>query len=267
MVENSRPSDWHRLMTSLRDVGAISEGYGSDRALVQAAGWPLKMGDTFYLDRAFCQLVEHAAESIPLDTVFNLEWLQSLNGFAYLDKPFMGKVSECRAVGWSTQVGGRVQFFGYREAGLSFSPISAMSIKGESLACIAEVEKNLTPAKIVPSPVVRWIFAAFHLMAQRLSLTIKQKIDRSVRRRAEKAGEKAPEVVKIITLRRMEEARKREAPHDIEWHWQWEVRGHWRNQFYPSENAHKPVFVEAYIKGPTDKPFKSPGLKLFAAVR
>ena len=36
----------------------------------------------------------------------------------------------------------------------------------------------------------------------------------------------------------------------IDWNWQWEVRGHWRNQFYAATNTHKPVFVEAYMKGP-----------------
>jgi hypothetical protein len=45
------------------------------------------------------------------------------------------------------------------------------------------------------------------------------------------------------------------------------VRGHWRNQFYPVENVHRPVFIESYIKGPPDKPIKPLGHKIFKAVR
>jgi hypothetical protein len=32
------------------------------------------------------------------------------------------------------------------------------------------------------------------------------------------------------------------------------VRPHWRNQWYPSIEAHRPKFIPAYIKGPADKP-------------
>jgi len=114
---------------------------------------------------------------------------------------------------------------------------------------------------------IRWIYTALYLMAQRLSLTVQHVTDRHTRRRAERQGQMAPSFIRVITLRRLEAARKHEASKDVEWHWQWEVRGHWRNQFYPSEGIHKPKFIEAYVKGPPDKPLKEGSHKLFAAVR
>lgn len=238
--------------------------------------WPLEHGDTFYMDGHFCRLAKHASETIPSNTEFDASWLQSPAGWLYMEDAFtLPDGAHLRALGWYFDPDAdesRVEIVCYRELpDGSFYPLShhLVPLKGEYLSVIEKAERTQhpdDPGKFVTS-VMYWVYAAFHLMAQRMSVTVNQKVDRAVRRRAEKTGETAPEIVKVITLRRMAEARRREAPDDVNWRWQWEVRGHWRNQFYPSENVHKPVFVEAYIKGPTDKPFKSPGLKLFAAVR
>lgn len=39
-----------------------------------------------------------------------------------------------------------------------------------------------------------------------------------------------------------------------EYHHRWMVDGHWRNQWYPSQNRHKPVWINAYVKGPDGAP-------------
>lgn len=115
---------------------------------------------------------------------------------------------------------------------------------------------------------IRWVYTAAHLMAQRLSIRVRHDTDRATRRRAEKSGAHVTPFLEVVTLRRLEAARKREQPAEAqEWNWQWEVRGHWRNQWYPKEQLHKPKFIEAYVKGPTDKPFKEHGAKLFVARR
>jgi hypothetical protein len=115
---------------------------------------------------------------------------------------------------------------------------------------------------------IRWAYAALYLMAQRLATQVQHTTDRGTRRRAERNNQVAPPVIRVITLRRLEAARQRQPnPEAIDWRWQWEVRGHWRDQWYPSEGVHKPKFIEAYIKGPPDKPLKPGALKLFTAVR
>lgn len=114
---------------------------------------------------------------------------------------------------------------------------------------------------------IRWVYTAMYLMARRLAITVQHATDRATQRRAQREGQEAPPFIRVITLRRLEAAREREAPNVVDWQWQWEVRGHWRNQFFPSEGLHKPVFIEAFIKGPSDKPLKPGVLKLFAAER
>ena len=115
---------------------------------------------------------------------------------------------------------------------------------------------------------IRWTYAALHLMAQKIAITVRHDTDRVTRRRAQREGHDAPPFVKVVTLRRLHEARKQDGKaHDVDWKWQWIVRGFWRNQWYPSEGVHKPVFVDSFIKGPSDKPLKPETTRLYVARR
>lgn len=123
----------------------------------------------------------------------------------------------------------------------------------------------------IPHPLheMRWIYTALHLMSQRLALTVQAKPDRATRRRVERLGAVVPPFLRVVTLRRMEQARVRaqgDADREpVDWQWQWDVRGHWRKQ--PTNDGIKDVYIEKYRKGPADKPLKPDSLKIFAARR
>lgn len=38
----------------------------------------------------------------------------------------------------------------------------------------------------------------------------------------------------------------------------WIVRGHWRNHWYPSRNAHRPIWIDTHMKGPDGAPILDP---------
>ena len=38
--------------------------------------------------------------------------------------------------------------------------------------------------------------------------------------------------------------------------YQWMVSGHWRNQWYPTEDRHRLKWIDAYVKGPDGKPLR-----------
>lgn len=78
---------------------------------------------------------------------------------------------------------------------------------------------------------------------------------RAERRRLVRHGGVAPDV-RVITLRRSVHNAGKSEGQLIEWSWQWIVRGHWRNQFFPSTGKHEPTFIRPYVKGPEDKPLK-----------
>ena len=47
-----------------------------------------------------------------------------------------------------------------------------------------------------------------------------------------------------------------EDPEGRRYHWQWMVSGHIRNQWYPSTEDHKLIWVQPYMKGPLGLPVK-----------
>lgn len=38
----------------------------------------------------------------------------------------------------------------------------------------------------------------------------------------------------------------------------WIVRGHWRNHWYPSRQAHRPIWIDSHVKGPDGAPILDP---------
>lgn len=75
-------------------------------------------------------------------------------------------------------------------------------------------------------------------------------------------------VVRAVTLRRL----RTEHPglsmqQQVEWTQRWVVSAHWRQQWYPTLQDHRPVLIQPYVKGPEDKPLKPPRAKVFAVVR
>lgn len=61
--------------------------------------------------------------------------------------------------------------------------------------------------------------------------------------------------VTLVRLRRSASPSTRsEDPQHREYDHRFVVHGHWRNQWYPSINDHRPKWIRAYVKGPEDAP-------------
>jgi hypothetical protein len=60
--------------------------------------------------------------------------------------------------------------------------------------------------------------------------------------------------VTVIRLRRHRPRGEEGEGAGIEYDHQWLVRGHWRNQWYPSIKMHRQIWIAPYVKGPEDKP-------------
>jgi len=114
---------------------------------------------------------------------------------------------------------------------------------------------------------IRWIYTAMHLMSEKLAMTVEHRAERQTRRRMEKEHTPIQPLVRLVTLRRMEEARAEGKHSEIDWQWQWHVQGHWRKQWYPKEQVHKMKWIEEYIKGPQDKPLKPAAITVYKVER
>jgi hypothetical protein len=313
---------WLRHAQEPRRWADLMQEYGK---IVETYRDILESSDTFFMDRHFCDLVDHARREMPDDVLFEAEWLQAKRGWLWMETPAeVPPVIEqerefhllIRAVGWrevplgatlvaydgSTEPAppGTVQFCFYGDMELLrdrvgadttgweefWSPWSFFALRNGQMLRERMVDFEERGRKESPRGTyepqflstgertehrlheMRWLFAALHLMSQRLAITVDEKVDRATRRRAEKAGRVIPPVIRIVTLRRLKQDQQAEkAETKVDWQWRWIVRGFWRMQWYPSENRHKRIFVESFLKGPDDKPLKPDTIKLFVAKR
>jgi hypothetical protein len=107
---------------------------------------------------------------------------------------------------------------------------------------------------------IRAVKAAWLLMQQSLALVSEIEPDRAARRRAAR-GRYEPRPVRVIELRRP--AHSGSGDGSREFHHQWIVRGHWRQQWYPTHEVHRPVWIAPHIKGPEGAPLLG-GEKVYA---
>lgn len=97
--------------------------------------------------------------------------------------------------------------------------------------------------------------AAWLLMTQPGVTDVEERhLARTVRRRAEREGYN-PVAVRIVRIRHHANTpTQAEQPTERTYRVRWTVRGHWRNQWYPSRGEHRPVWINPHIKGPQGAP-------------
>lgn len=87
---------------------------------------------------------------------------------------------------------------------------------------------------------------------------------RAARRESARGGSLAAEQeVTFVVLRRPEGKRAAaEEGASVEWKHSWVVSGHLRAQWYPSEQAHRLIWIAPYLKGPEDAPLLEHAFKV-----
>jgi hypothetical protein len=93
----------------------------------------------------------------------------------------------------------------------------------------------------------------FRLLKQQVVLPVVSETPRPTRRRAMRAN--VDSRVHVVTLRRPRRAGNSDPEAEPKnWTHRWMVNGHWRNQWYPSIQQHRQIWINGYTKGPEDKP-------------
>jgi hypothetical protein len=295
---------WRKIQETqnMTMVEKVTQGildYSSYAEALPAYVHALQTGDTFFMNKNFGSLVENARSTIPDDLAFEMSWAHSPQGWMWLEEPFVVPNPESAvtlhedvlvmdalqirisALGWYKVSEDKMYFLCYQDfqqygGKTGFGCWSHFTLKqgDKVLERIRQFEKTAKDGAYKFSREtdmkheIRWIYAALYLMAQRLAHHTDLPLDRHTRRRHEKTGKKIPPNVRIVSLRRLEEDRKKLGPGTPQdWQWQWHVKGHWRLQPYKTLGDYKWIFIEAYIKGPEDKPLKPLVHTLFKAVR
>lgn len=250
-------------------------------------------GETFYWSPEMASMLAGVVEGMP-STTLRHDLIPASLGFAWFGKPLplekaRGEISQdIVAISWAVICNdddGRkfiipspdtrvddgetlaLVFYSPIEGNPGIYPLAFWYWKiGETLEIAADTSGVETPAQLTR---LRYVAALFAIMDQQIVVARKERADRATRKRMERDGWTHEPMVRVVQLRR---ASNQHARHDsssvpVEWSCSWVVRGHWRQQFYPSTGEHRPVFVLPYIKGPDDKPLKAPAERVFAVVR
>lgn len=95
---------------------------------------------------------------------------------------------------------------------------------------------------------------AWLLMQQPVTSSRDVPLTRPARRRLQRAGHE-PADVRLVELRRPAGATPTgDSVGEREYRHRWIVRGHWRQQWYPSRQVHRPVWIAPHLKGPDEAP-------------
>jgi len=113
---------------------------------------------------------------------------------------------------------------------------------------------------------LRFLGASLLFLEQKLLTIDREPIDRLARRRLEAVDAILPEL-RVIRLRVPKRSGQSTDSYPVDWQYRWMVRGHWRQQWFASDQSHRPIWITPYIKGPDDKPLKTPNQSVFAVIR
>lgn len=102
----------------------------------------------------------------------------------------------------------------------------------------------------------KMLLATFRLASQRnLCTETSERVGRSERRRCQRGGMRCSDI-RVVRLRHSQHGSAGTAGSGKEYSCRWKVSGHWRNQWYPTVEDHRPIWIMDHIKGPDDKPFR-----------
>ena len=248
----------------------------------------LGSAELFYVTRPMAELALAAATSLPSFRISPAD-MPSRAGLVVFEEPLPfgihwddGDTSATRAMLWgeSTKIvaaGGLLvtTYLDSEEFARSVSSPEATGYGGPSLAVMPgstfgsgfgdkswdaqELMATTSAGELLPVLLAVWL-----LMRQPLARTAEVEVDRAARKRLRRVGQE-PKPVRVIELWRPKSSSE---PGDGEsnYHHQWIVRGHWRQQWHPKRGVHRPVWIAPHIKGPEGAPLIG-GEKVYALKR
>lgn len=102
----------------------------------------------------------------------------------------------------------------------------------------------------------RYALRAFWILSQQRLVTVETAAPpRAVRRRLQRELCEIPDI-RVVRLRRVDHRKGDPETNEVDWSHRWIVQGHWRNQWLPSRHLHRLQWINAYVKGPENRPLR-----------
>ncbi len=237
----------------------------------------LAQGELFTWRSDMLNAALQGARALPSPVTFTPELPPVPYGLYLFDGPIhlSGLAYSVTGVGWVTIGVEFAQFFIYREdterAG-SLEAFVSFILKSGIDVTVTEPEDRTKYSKdafvdqsVALNEITRFMLASWLWLKQRVMVYGPDKVNRSAAKQAIRAGVKSD--VNVVILRRSERGCERLETAQIEWTCQWLVKGHWRQQFYAATGEHRPIWIQPYVKGPDDKPFRPASDTVYAVSR
>lgn len=233
---------------------------------------PWKLGELFYVTDDMTQLAVAAARSMP-EFEMRREDLPADHGIMYFDAPLGDDLDHpIHCCTWRPFRADDAYLVGKHEDGVmvdfhtqtrllkpyvQLRPFETVALTyGGEVAALRDTGD-------APKFWAHILRCAWLLMQQRVATIVEQSPDRAAMRRLARLGH-AAEPVRVISLRQLEHHGGPGT--DREYHHRWVVRGHWRNQWYASQERNVPIWISPYVKGPDGAPLLA-GEKVYAWTR
>jgi len=231
------------------DKAAVSGQFQRGAKLATDLAELLDHSATYWVSEEMGRFLFHAHEDIPIRHLA-LEDLPLPGGFVYFDSPLVFEVE-----GGSVAIGALMWHRYDKDRSCDLVAYHRDATRNPPLGFQTSViwDEGEPPG----GSLTRLLQTFWILSSQRIAQAEVRQADRPTRRRAQRANFAIPEDgIRVVTLRRLEEHRQADdGPHGmVDWSHRWIVSGHWRNQWYPSDEEHRPKWIEPYPKGPDDKP-------------
>jgi hypothetical protein len=252
------------LMRTLLDLWSRRGSRGQLPSAERSRRWAcdiLERAEPFYVERDICAVLDVAQATLP-DHVVRAENLPTSAGWVYLAVPVRCGESELRAFAWAESDPGSYQF-------VFLGPGDDAGLRCP-LLFLAQVwedgDRWLATAESPNRGLARFVAAFFAFVQQRILVgTTRRVLNRAARRRIARTLPIEP-LVRVVELRRRAYTPREASEHEpAEWSCQWVVRGHWHR--YHTREGLQPRWVNPYVKGPDDKPFKAPRATVYEVVR
>lgn len=271
-----------RLIES-RGGGPMPEGhdweFDSERRLLPS----LRMAEPFWWSAEMCGLLAGTARTFPSHSRLDVSALPCIAGFFWFALPLEAlRVPVAGTDGWEGPITALVwwlcrdpsddhhfvELVVVRRTKGHWAGIPSLSgdwAEGESLRDAAATYDNTAAA----TESLRYLAAAWGLLSQRILVSPSRGLERHAAKRVARTDWGHVPAVRVVELRRKERLGEKQPVEAVEREWtcQWVVRGHWRQQFYPSKHSTQPIWITPYVKGPEDKPLKPPRATVFAVIR
>lgn len=304
MIDYNVAMDWHAKMWRFMTPEAAHSWAapymdGADAQMrrdldnmAHAMVWSIRAASPFFCSKEILSIIESVTPTVPLNWAPDRSMLPVDDGFVWFEEPSTLIQQESKhpisALSWTVfnrdQQSNRnrqgVDFFMWGRSSNTYAlyPYQAQMWRfDEAIDLLVNDGHTATLDGREPeignaTHALRLQFFASFLTFINETITTRRVVEpsRAARRRFQsQTRQDDVQPIQVIELRRRQyETVEREGESEHrDYSCQWVVRGHWRNQWYPSQGRHQPKWITPYVKGPEDKPLKTPRANVFAVVR